>query len=135
MSYNKVILLGNLTKEPELKFLPSQTAVCTFGIATNRKWKDAGGQKKEEVCFVDCVLFGKRGEALNKFFHKGDPIFIEGRLSLDMWDAKDGTKRSKHKISVENFEFIAGKKEGANPDPGHYDNQNPRGNDDTDIPF
>ena len=111
MSYNKTIMLGNLTKDPELKYLPSQTAVCTFGIATNRKWKDQSGKENEEVCFVDCVMFGKRGEALNKYFSKGDPIFIEGRLTLDTWKAQDGTQRSKHKISVENFEFAGGRKQ------------------------
>ena len=131
MSYNKILLLGNLTKEPELKFLPSQTAVCTFGIATNRKWKDASGQEKEEACFVNCVLFGKRGEALNKYFHKGDPIFIEGRLSLDTWTAQDGTKRSKHKISVESFEFVGGKKQEQNQ-PQQQDN---RPEPDPSIPF
>ena len=107
MDYNKVILGGNLTREPEMQYLPSQTAVVSFGMAINRHWKGQDGQKNKEVCFVDLVCFGKQGETLNKYAHKGDPLLVEGRLKHDSWTAKDGTKRNKTKVVVENFQFIA----------------------------
>lgn len=106
MSYNKVILLGNLTRDPQLSYLPSQTPVCDFGIATNRKWAGKDGQQQEEVCFVDCVAFGKIAETLNKYLHKGDAVLVEGRLKFETWQAQDGSKRSKHKVSVETFTFV-----------------------------
>lgn len=106
MSYNKIILLGNLTRDPELSYLPSQTPVCNFGIATNRKWSGKDGQQKEEVCFVDCVAFGKVAETLNKYLHKGEAVLIEGRLKFESWQAQDGSKRSKHKVFVETFTFV-----------------------------
>jgi len=102
---NKLILFGRLTRDPELTYLPSQTPVVEFGIATSRKYKDNDGQLREEVCFVDCQMFGKRAEAINQYVHKGDLLLIEGRLKFDRWEAQDGTKRSKHRVFVENFEF------------------------------
>ena len=107
-SYNKVIMLGNLTRDPQLLYTPSQTAVVDFGLATNRKWTDKSGQPKEEVCFVDLTAFGKTGENINKYCKKGDPLLVEGRLTFDTWQAPDGTKRSKHKVTVERFSFIGG---------------------------
>jgi len=135
MNMNKVFYGGHLTRDPALKYTPGQVAIVEFGVAASRKWKDQSGQLKEDVCFVDCTMFGKRAETINQYFKKGSPILVEARLSLDQWTTQDGQKRSKLKVIVEDFHFIGGKKEGANPDPGHYDNQNPRGNDDTDIPF
>ncbi len=105
-SYNRVILLGNLTRDPQIRFTPSQTPVADFGIATNRRWRGQDGQERTETCFVDCTMFGKRAEVIGKFFHKGTPIFIEGRLTFESWQGQDGTKRSKLKITVENFEFV-----------------------------
>ena len=105
-SYNKVILLGNLTREPELRYTPSQTAVVDFGVATNRRWKGADGSDRTETCFVDCTMFGKRAEVISRYFHKGNPIFVEGRLTYDSWTGQDGTKRSRLKVTVENFEFV-----------------------------
>lgn len=108
-SYNKVILLGNLTRDPELRYLPnSQTAVVEIGLATNRKWTAQDGSQREEVCFVDCKMFGKRAEVINKYLKKGNPIFIEGRLTFDSWQAQDGSKRSKLRVMIENFEFLGG---------------------------
>lgn len=106
MNVNKIIMAGNLTRDPQLSYLPSQTAVVAFGIAVNRKWSGKDGVKKEEVCFIDCVCFGKIGETINKYIQKGDPLFIEGRLKFESWTAQDGSKRSKHKIVVESFQFI-----------------------------
>jgi single-strand DNA-binding protein len=107
-SFNKVILMGNLTRDPQLSYTPSQTAVVDFGLATNRKWTGQDGAQHDEACFVDCRAFGKTAENINKFFKKGRPIFVEGRLSFDQWTAQDGTKRSKHRVTVENFTFLPG---------------------------
>jgi single-strand DNA-binding protein len=103
---NKVFLMGNITRDPELKYMPSQTAVCDFGLAVNRTWTGQDGVKKEEVTFVDCSCFGKTAEILSKYKKKGDPLFVEGRLKLDQWEAQDGSKRSKMRVVVENFQFL-----------------------------
>lgn len=108
MGYNKIILIGNLTKDPQLSYLQSQTAVVDFGLAVNRVWYDSDKAKKESVCFVDCRAFGKTAENINKYLKKGNPLFIEGRLDFDQWTAQDGSKRSKHRVTVENFQFLGG---------------------------
>lgn len=109
-SFNKVILLGNLTRDPQLKYLPSQTAVAEFGIACNRKFKSAAGEDREEVTFVDITAFGKQSELINQYFTKGKPIFIEGRLKFDSWEDKQGGgKRSRLTVVLENFQFIGGR--------------------------
>lgn len=107
-SYNKVILLGNLTRDPQLSYLPSNTAVVEIGMAMNRTYKKQDGSQGEEVCFVDCQMFGKRAEVINKYLHKGDQLFVEGRLKFDSWQGQDGSKRSKLRVFVENFEFVGG---------------------------
>lgn len=148
-SYNKVILLGNLTRDPQLRYLPnSQTAVVDLSLATNRKWTGQDGSQRDETCFVDCTMFGKRAEVVNKYFKKGNPIFIEGRLTFDSWQAQDGTKRSKLKVTVENFEFIGGGQRSGGGGQESYEqqgydgqqapvNQQPynTGGPDDDIPF
>ncbi len=104
-SYNKVILMGNLTRDPQLSYLPSQTPVVDFGLAMNHVWiKD--GEKKETVCFVDCRAFGKTADTINKYMRKGRSLLIEGRLEFDQWEAQDGAKRSKHRVFVERFTFV-----------------------------
>ncbi len=123
MNVNKVMLAGNLTRDPELSYLPSQTAVVSFGMAINRKWKGKDGQQQDETCFVDCVSFGKQAETLNKYMTKGKPIFIEGRLKFDSWTAQDGSKRSKHKVVIEGFQFLPdGQQHGAQDAP-HANNE------------
>ena len=107
-SYNRIILVGNLTRDPELSYTPSNTAVCKFGIATNRKWKDREGNEREEVCFVDCTLFGRSGEVFKQYMSKGSPALVEGRLQLDRWTTENGEKRSRHQVFVENFTFLGG---------------------------
>ena len=107
-NYNKVLLMGNLTRDPQLTYLPSQTAVVEFGLAVNRKWKSREGEDREETCFVDCRAFGRLAENINKYMSKGRPLFVEGRLTFDSWTAQDGTKRSKHRVTVENFQFLPG---------------------------
>lgn len=107
-NFNKVLLMGNLTRDPQLSYTPSQTAVVDFGLAVNRRWTSRDGDKKEETCFVDCRAFGRTAENINKYMSKGRPLFIEGRLTFDSWTAQDGTKRSKHRVTVENFQFLPG---------------------------
>src|SRR3984957_9219318 len=89
-SFNRVLLLGNLTRDPQMKYLPSQMAVTEFGLACNRKFKTASGEQREEVTFVDCTAFGRIGEIINQYCTKGRPLFIEGRLKLDQWEEKNG---------------------------------------------
>ena len=106
-NFNKVLLLGNLTRDPQLSYLPSQTAVVEFGIAVNRRWTGQNGDQREETCFVDCRAFGRNAENINKYCKKGDPLFVEGRLTYDTWTAQDGTKRSKHRVTVQGFQFLS----------------------------
>ena len=106
MGLNVITMTGNLTRDVQLTFLPSGTPVAEFGIACNKVWKDKDGNKKERVCFVECRCYSKRAEALANYFSKGDAIGIAGELQFDSWEAQDGTKRSKHRIFVENFEFM-----------------------------
>src|ERR1700733_3992036 len=110
---NRVILIGNLTRDPQLKYLPSQTAVAEFGLAVNRKFKAAGGEDREEVCFVDCTAFGRTGGGINQYCQKGKQLYIEGRLKFDSWEDKQGGgKRSKLTVVVENFQFLGGREGG-----------------------
>ena len=110
-SFNRIILVGNLTRDPQLSYTPANTAVCKFGIATNHKWKDREGNAREEVCFVDCTVFGKAGETFNQYMTKGRSVLVEGRLKLDQWTTPEGDKRSKHEVVVDNFTFL-----GSRPD-------------------
>jgi single-strand DNA-binding protein len=107
-NFNKILLMGNLTRDPQLSYLPSQTAVVDFGIATNRRWTSQDGTERQETCFIDCRAFGRLAENINKYLTKGRPVFIEGRLTFDTWTSQDGTKRSKHRVTVENFQFLPG---------------------------
>ena len=130
-SYNRVILLGNLTRDPQLKYLPSQTPVCEFGLATNRKFKTANGEEREEVCFVDCSAFGKQAEVINQYCQKGKALFIEGRLKYDSWEDKQGGgKRSKLSVVIDNFQFVGGRDGGgggpaSGPDQAEASNDGP----------
>lgn len=107
--YNKVILMGRITRDIETRFLPSNTAVVNIGIAVNRKWRDKqSGEQREEVTFVDCEAFGRTAEVMAEHLHKGRPVFIEGRLKFDQFQDRDGNNRSKLKVIVEQFQFIDG---------------------------
>ena len=103
---NKVLLIGNLTRDPQLTYLPSQTPVVEFGLAMNRRWTAQDGAKREETCFVDCRCYGRQAETLNKYVRKGQPLFVEGRLQLDTWTSTEGQRRSKHRVIVETFQFL-----------------------------
>ena len=107
-NFNKVLLMGNLTRDPQLSYTPNQTAVVDFGLATNRRWTGQDGTARQETCFVDCRAFGRQAENINKYLTKGRPVFVEGRLTFESWTAQDGTKRSRHRVTVENFQFLPG---------------------------
>jgi single-strand DNA-binding protein len=109
MAYlNKVFLIGNLTRDPELRYTPSGTAVADLPLAVNRRFTTASGEKKEETCFVDVTLWARQAEVASQYLKKGRPVFVEGRLHLDRWENSDGQKRSKLKIVGQNFQFLGG---------------------------
>ncbi|MBL64457.1 MAG: single-stranded DNA-binding protein [Opitutae bacterium] len=106
---NKVLLMGNLTRDPELRTLPSGMAVCNFGMAINRNFTDREGNRREETTFVDVESFGKQAETISRYMVKGRAIFVEGRLKLDQWESNAGEKRSKMRVALENFQFVGGR--------------------------
>lgn len=138
-SFNKVILMGNLTRDPEVRYTPKGTSVAELGLAVNRTWKNDAGQKQEEVTFVDVTLWGRTAEIAGEYLRKGRPVFIEGRLSLDSWDDKQsGQKRTKLKVVGEALQLIGGKPQQeerqerpAPPTPQRA----PKDPDDDEIPF
>lgn len=105
-SFNQVILIGNLTKDPEVKTLPKGTAVCNISMAVNRRWKNEAGDDKEDVYFADCKAFGKSADSIGKYVKKGDPLMVTGRLTTEKWTAKDGQEKSSTRIVVEQFQFL-----------------------------
>ena len=118
-SFNKVILVGNLTRDPELRYTPKGTAIAKIGLAVNRVWTNEAGEKKEEVTFVDVDVFGRTAENVGQYMRKGRPILVEGRLRLDQWDDKQtGQKRSRLGVVAESVQFLgspAGGGEGGAP--------------------
>jgi single-strand DNA-binding protein len=110
MSYSRVIIMGNLTRDPEIRYLQSGDAVCQIGVAINKRWKDKdSGEVREKVTFVDCTAFGPRAESLAQYFKKGKAILVEGELELDQWEDKQTQqKRSKLKVKVTSWSFIPG---------------------------
>ena len=123
-SYNKVILMGNLTRDPELRYLPSGAAVANFGLAMNETYTDRQtGEKKEEVCFVDVEAWGRQAEIANEYLQKGSSVFIDGSLRFDSWEADDGTKRSRLRVRAFRFQFIGGRQDGDGG--GAYDQASP----------
>jgi len=121
---NKVMLIGNLTRDPQMKTLPSNTAIADFGLAVSRRFKTAGGEDREETCFLDCTAFGKQAEVIGQYCQKGKPLFVEGRLKFDSWDDKQGFgRRSKVSVVVENFQFLGGRDNGALPGATAHDSE------------
>lgn len=136
MNVNQVFLGGRLTRDPEMRHLPSGAAVTQLGVATNRVYNDKEGNKKEDVLFCDCDFFGPQAETIHKYFRKGSRIFIQGHLRLDQWETKDGAKRSKLKVVGERFEFVDKKSEQANPAQTQpVDDAKPVENNVDDLPF
>jgi single-strand DNA-binding protein len=105
-SLNKVFLIGNLTRDPELRYIPSGSAVCSFTIASNRVYKTQTGEKKEEVSFVRVVVWGRMGENCSEYLKKGRPVFVEGRLQSRSWDGPDGQKRNTLEVIALNVQFL-----------------------------
>ena len=112
-NFNKVILAGNLTRDPELSYTPNSTAICKFGMAINRHWRSQDGDKREETCFVDLTAFGRQAETLNQYMKKGRPLLVEGRLHYSQWTSQEGQKRSKHSVNVDSFQFLGSAGTGA----------------------
>ena len=134
--YNKVILVGNLTKDIEIRYSQSGSAIANTGIASTKKFKKQDGSQGEEVLFVDIAAFGRTAEVMNQYTRKGSKVLIEGRLKLEQWNAQDGSKRSKHVVTVESMQMLDSKTQDGNtqqPQPqGQYQQpqqpitQNPR---------
>jgi single-strand DNA-binding protein len=118
--YNKVILIGNLTRDIELKYIPSGAAIAKGAIATSHKYKAQDGSQKEEVCFLDFNVFGKAAEVLNQYVKKGSKVMLEGRLVLESWTAQDGTSRNRHSLRVEEFKFLDSKNDGGTSSNTEY---------------
>ncbi len=141
-SYNKVMLLGNLTRDPEVKYTPKGSAVADIGLAVNRTYTTDGGEKREEVTFVDVTMWGRQAEIAGEYLKKGRPLFVEGRLQLDTWDDKQtGQKRSKLRVVCENFQML-GSRDGGEGGGGRSSGSKPAKSapaaeepSDDDIPF
>lgn len=123
-SYNKVILMGNLTRDPEMKYIPSGTAVTNFGLAVNERYTDRQtGEQKESPCFVDVEAWDRQAEVVSEYLKKGSPVFIEGALKFESWEAEDGTKRSRLKVRLIRFQFIGGRRDDDEMGGGYADAQ------------
>ena len=130
-NFNKVILVGNLTRDPQLRYLPSQMAVVDFGLAVNHKYRTKNGEDREEVLFIDCSCFGKGAEIINQYCQKGKQLLVEGRLRYETWEDKQGGgKRSKHSVSVDNFQLMGGRDSGGGGGGGGGGNYDAGGMDD-----
>jgi single-strand DNA-binding protein len=142
-SLNKVFLMGNLTRDPELRYAPNGTAVARFGLAVNTQRAGQGDDRKEEVCFVDIVAFGRQAETASEYLSKGRPVLVEGRLQWQSWEGKDGQKRSKHEVIADRVQFMSrGREEGVErstpaPAPSRAGDEMeiPPAFEDDDIPF
>jgi len=143
-SFNQVILIGNLTRDPELKYIPSGTALCEFSVAVNRTWKDKDGNSKDEVGFFDCIAWARTAEVICEHMKKGRPIMVIGYLKQERWqDQASGQNRSKVKINVERFQFIGGRSDASGGPPAGSegspaaapDPAAPAGVDDDNVPF
>lgn len=134
-NFNKVILIGNLTKDPEIRYTPNGTAVASFSIAINRRYKQ-GEELKDEVCYIDIVVFGKQAESCGKYLSKGNGIIVDGRLQQRRWETEDGQKRSKHEVVAQSIRFLSKRddssKEGM-PDDTAITSQSETS--DNDVPF
>ena len=123
-SYNKVILMGNLTRDPEVKFLPNGTAVANFGLAVNESYTDRQtGEQRESVCFVDVEAWGRQAEVVGEYFTKGRPILVDGSLKYDSWEADDGTKRNRLRVRLQRFQFVGGRRDEDEMGGGYADAQ------------
>jgi single-strand DNA-binding protein len=113
--YNKVVLVGNLTRDVEIRYSQSGSAIGNVGIATSRKWKSQTGEQKDEVMFIDLTFFGRTAEIANQYLRKGSKVLVDGRLVFQQWTAQDGSKRSKHAVTVESLQMLDSKADSQNP--------------------
>lgn len=137
-NFNRALLMGNLTRDPELRYLPNGSAVANLRLAINRVYKSQTGEQKEEVTFVGVVVWGKTAENCAEFLAKGSPVFVEGRLQSRQWETEDGQKRSVLEVVAERVQFLGRKREatGSGPGPEREEPQAPAGNPvEDDIPF
>lgn len=114
---NKAMLIGRLTRDPELRYTQTGTAICKIGLAVNRTWRGQDGEKQEDTAFIDVTFFGKQAETLGQYMTKGRELYVEGRLELDQWEGKDGQKRSKLGVVGEGFQFLGGERGGSGGGP------------------
>lgn len=122
--YNKVVLVGNLTRDVEIRYSQGGSAIGKVGIATNRKFKSQTGETKDEIMFIDLTFFGRTAEVANQYLRKGSKVLVDGRLVLEQWTAQDGSKRSKHSITVENLQMLDNKSDNPNSNYNNgYGNQ------------
>lgn len=120
---NKVLLMGNLTRDPEMRVTPGGHSICKFGLAINRTWRDREGNQQNDTTFVDVDAFGKQAEVISKYMTKGRGIFVEGRLRLDQWETNTGDKRNKMMVVLENFQFVGGRGDSDSSSSGHDSSQ------------
>ncbi len=116
-SFNRVILMGNLTRDPEIRYIPSGMAVCDVGMAVNDRRKNASGEWVDETTFVEVTLWGRTAEVASEYLSKGSPLFVEGRLKYDAWESADGQKKSKLRVVCERMQMLGGRQGGGGP-PG-----------------
>ncbi len=133
-SFNKVILLGNLTRDPEVRYTPNGIAVASFAIAVNRKYKQ-GDETKEEVSYIDIVVFGKQAESCGQYISKGDSVLIDGRLQQRRWETEEGQKRNKIEVVAQSVNFMPKRSSGGNQQHGHAEPAQEAPVDEGDIPF
>ena len=135
-SFNRVMLMGNLTRNPELRYTPSGNAVVDLGLAVNESYKNKAGESIEQTCFVDVVVWGRQAETANEYLQKGSPVFVEGRLQFDQWESQQGEKRSKLRVRAERVQFLSAGGNGRTEDATPTTNPTPEAPaGDDDIPF
>ena len=137
-SFNRVMLMGNLTRNPELRYTPSGTAVTDLGLAVNESFKNKAGETVEQTCFVEVVVWGRQAETSSEFLKKGSPVFVEGRLQFEQWESQEGEKRSKIRVRGERVQFLSsnGNLESNSSSPSHPGNEiSSQDTSDDDVPF
>jgi single-strand DNA-binding protein len=133
-SFNKVILMGNLTRDPELRYIPSGAPVCNFDLAVNRSYTTQGGERRDEVCFITIVVWGKQAESCGEYLGKGRTVLVEGHLQQRSWETPEGQKRSKHEVVAERVQFV-GPRKAAGPPGAEEEPEAQRGPEPDEVPF
>lgn len=134
-SFNKVILMGNLTRDPELRYTPSGAPVCNFDLAVSRSYTTQGGERRDEVCFITIVVWAKQAETCGEYLAKGRPVLVEGRLQQRSWETPEGQKRSKHEVVAERVQFLGPRKGTAAAAPGEEEPEPVRTPEQDEVPF